>query len=340
MTGALILLLAAAFPAAAEVAQENAARGSPFGLEDEITDAFVEFLEADPADPVALETAAALRSGEIPIRLIAFRGRSLGAVYDQTERAVLINLSYLATRYAAASEDAVDKDNKGLILEGIRMTWERNPASRSVFVSEMGPLIVHEVRHALFARKLGAHPSSIEEEMACHAYEALFVRRRLKADPDYLGFKQYDGLVRQYLKEPPSDGKRAWWLDPFPFSPIADVVKSVETVGEKFPGRFRLSPLLWLHVRSLSEGFGHFRLVFVSTYPQAKFSLEADPREVLEELEATGTQRLALPSRPTDGIQRIAVEFWRDGERVKKAVGLFAGEWARLERLLAAERSP
>jgi hypothetical protein len=322
-------------PAAqAQMISELSAHGSPVGLESDLTAAFVSFFREDSSDTIATQTAQALKTGEIPIRLVPVPGTLIGAVYDQSERAVLINLNYLASRYASSP---LSKENRAEVMSGIRSSWERSPQSLRTFVLEMGPLMVHEVRHALFAEALGPHPSSIEEEMACHAYEALFVRRRLKRNPDYLGFREYDSLVRQVLKEPPAVGR--WWQDPFPFSPIAKIAAAVETVNKDFPGRFKLNPLLWLHVRSLSEGFAHYRLVFVSTYPQEKFSLEADPQEILAELRAEDLDAKGRKVFPESEIHRIAVGFWSDPKRVRQASGTFEGEWTRLDGLIRQENA-
>lgn len=330
----LAIALLSATTACGQVASEFAARGSPLGLEADLQAALVRFLREDPSDPIALETAQVLEDRSVPIRLVPVPEPSIGAVYDQVERAILINLDYIASRYAAGP---VGEDNRDLVVEGIRSSWERSPESLRAFVADMAPLLVHELRHALLARRLGPHPSSIEEEMACHAYEALFVRRRLKRDPGYLGFPQYDGLVRQYLREPPARG-RPWWRDPFPFSPIQRIAESVEKVNAEFPGRFKLNPLLWLHVRGLAEGFAHYRLVFISTYPQEKFSLETDPKVILAELRGLRQDRAQGPQPPSaSGIHAIALKFWGNAERVRSAREAFDGEWPKLEAMIAQE---
>jgi len=319
----------------AQIAAEYAAKGSPVALESDLEQAFVAFLEEEPGDPVSKETAQIIKDGSVPIRLAPIPEAAIGAVYDQTEHAILINLDTLASRYA---NGPVGEENRQLVVDGIRSSWERNPESLRAFVADMAPLLVHELRHALFARRLGPHPSSVEEEMACHAYEALFVRRRLRRNPDYLGFRQYDGLVRQYLGEPAGAGN-AWWDDPFPFSPIHEIAAAVDTVNEKFPGRFRLNPLLWLHVRSLADGFAHFRIVFISTYPQEKFSLETDPKVILSELRAVKLAGKGRLHAPESKIHSIALRFWDDPERVRAALELFDAEWPRIESLIKEENA-
>lgn len=319
--------------AIAQIAPEFAARGSPVGLESDLEQAFIKFMEEDPGDPVALETARFLREGSVPIRLQSIPEPSIGAIYDQSDKAILINLDTLASRYAAGP---VGAENRELVVEGIRSSWEHNPESLRAFVSDMASVLVHELRHAMFARKLGPHPSSIEEEMACHAYQALFLRRRLTLDPDYMGMRQYDGLMRQYLGDKPSE-QTAWWRDPFPFSPISDIEKAVDTVNAKFPGHFNVNPLVWLHVRSLSEGFAHYRLVFISTYPQEKYSLETDPKTILAELRVVGKTPKGRLHAPETRLHQIAVDFWNDPARVEKALKTFDAEWPKLEKLIQQE---
>lgn len=333
MTAGWLFLLAV--PAVfAQTPSEFAAKGSPVGLESDLQQAFVSFLEEDPGDKVAAETVRVLKDGAVPIRLAPIPESAIGAIYEQSERAILINLDTLASRYA---QGPVARENRELVVDGIRASWERNPESLRAFVSEMAPLLVHELRHAQFARRLGPHPSSTEEEMACHAYEALFVRRRLHRDPDYLGIAQFDSLVRQYLDEPAA-GTSPWWRDPFPFSPIHEIASTVETVNQKFPGRFKVNPLLWLHVRSLSEGFAHYRLVFVSSYPQEKFSLQTDRKLILAELRSVGPAGRRLHG-PESKIQRIALAFWNDPQRVQNAVELFEAEWPRLEQMVEEDNA-
>lgn len=187
--------------------------GPDLQAEAALREAYVKLFEDDASDVVSSETASFLRSSTTPIELVQLKDTTQA---EYSGGAVHLNLGWLLSRYgpdnSGSDEAGWDDARRRAVIE----TWLSDPEAVASFARRTAVLVAHEIGHAIYELNLGAddEPAESEQELMCRYREVLFLRARLRREPDFMDLEAYDALMREAFKEPPPAGP--WWSDPLP----------------------------------------------------------------------------------------------------------------------------
>lgn len=226
--------------------------------------AFVGFLSRERSNPAAAETAFFLKSRSVHVSLGDPGSDRVLAQFDSGDERLTLNQSRIGA-LASTSLDAL--------------------------VKKSSQLVVHEARHGRYAEMLGTSWNSREQELACRSYEVLYLLWRLRRDPDYLRYEEFDGKMMDQLDPAPkvygpvSFVRRAdWWRTPLP----GDVgLEAVRRAADRVPMPAEdksLDPEMvyhWYLLHRLGQGTGLYWQELEAVVPKDYRSIdEAHPPEM------------------------------------------------------------
>ena len=281
----------------------HAPGGPVHQVADMLREGYISFFSEDPTDEVGIQTADFFRKNKIPIEL-ARLDPSVLAIYSGRDGKIIVSFVPLENKYA---HDAADWDED--VQSSTMASWQESPESLRDFVKRTALVIVHETGHAIYSQVVGTDWNSVEEEQAVRGREMLFLKARLRRDPDFLRLRTYDKTMRGLLAPPSAGAANAslepaarsgvlypaarlpdeapprpgasraahWWREPLPAGLTRKAVDDADAaILKRFPGEFDRISQPWYQLCLLGSGVDAYWSYLASVLPGHYESDEQD----------------------------------------------------------------